>query len=242
MAFNETGHYKNVANLNLLIGYITSYGATYAPTKTAISLASLQDLYQQGNTTIEEVQISKNNYSFRVDEREVAFKGLNKLSTRIIAMLSSTNVPTQRIADAKSINAKIQASKSKKTTTPQDINNLDPTGTTHSTSRQSHDSLYENFQDLVNLLQASQEYQPNEQEFQTPQLLAYANNLLTANNNINTAVVQVTNKRMERNQLLYTSQNGLVDTAKLAKQYIKGLFGASSSQFKTVNSIKFKNV
>lgn len=241
MAFNETGHYKNVANLNLLIGYVTSYGAQYAPSKNAIKLVNLQALYQTAIQHITIVQDAKNNYSQKVDEREVAFKDIKKFSTRIVANLSGTNVTEQIIKDAKTINAKIQAAKAKKPNTS-DPDNVDPTATSHSTSRQSYDSLYENFTDMVSLLNTAQGYDTTQSEFLITELTTYANQLQNANQEINNAVVQVTYKRMERNSLLYTTSTGLVDTALDCKKYIKGLYGASSPQFKTINSINFKNV
>jgi hypothetical protein len=242
MAFNETGHYKNVANLNLLNGYIISYGATYAPTKEIIKLTNLQALYLAGHDNVEAVQTAKNNYSQKVDDREDTFKNIKTFSTRVIANLSGTNVSAQTIKDAKSINAKIQASKaSKPKTDPENPEMVDPTAKTHSTSRQSYDSLYENFSDMVNLLTITNGYDTNQAEFQIAELTAFAQKLKTANEKINDAVVEVTNKRIQRDNLLYTPANGLVDAALEAKKYIKGLFGASSPQFKTINSISFKN-
>lgn len=242
MAFNETGHYKNVANLNLLIGYINSYGATYAPTKETIKLTNLQALYQAGHDNIDAVQTAKNNYSQKVDDREDAFKNIKTFSTRVVANLSGTNVSAQTIKDAKSINAKIQASKaSKPKIDPENPEAVDPTDKSHSTSRQSYDSLYENFNDMVNLLNIAAGYDTNQAEFQIADLTAFAQKLKTANEKINNAIVEVTNKRIQRNNLLYTQANGLVDTALEAKKYIKGLFGASSLQYKTINSISFRN-
>lgn len=242
MAFNETGHYKNVANLNLLIGYITSYGANYAPTKGTIKIENLQALYQAGQDNVEAVQTAKNNYSQKVDEREEAFKNIKTFSTRVVANLSGTNVSEQTIKDSKSINAKIQASKaSKPKINPDNPETVDPTAAAHSTSRQSYDSLYENFNDMVSLLKIAPGYDTNHAEFQIDGLTAFAQKLKTTNEKINDAVVEVTNKRTQRDNLLYAPTTGLVDAALEAKKYIKGLFGATSPQFKTVNSINFKN-
>lgn len=244
MAFSETGHYKNVANLNLLTGYIASYGTAYAPTKSTITLQNLQQLYAKGTNSITEVQDAKNKYLIKVDERQDAFLDIKKYTTRIINNLSGTNVSEQTIKDAKSINSKIQSSKATtpRNTTTEDTEKIDPTGTTHSTSRQSFDSLYENFNDLVNLLSIAAGYDTAQSEFLLPELTNYAASLLQTSQKVNNAVVEVTNKRMERNAILYATQSGLVDAALDAKKYIKGLFGATSAQFITVNSISFKNL
>jgi len=240
MAFNETGHYKNVANLNLLIGYINSYGTQYNPSKEAIKLVNLQALYEAANLQIKQVQDDKNTYSQAVDNREDAFKDTKKFTTRIVANLSGTNVSTQTVKDAKTINAKIQASKAKKPkiTNPETV---DPTATSHSTSRQSYDSLYENFNDMVSLLKTTSGYDTTQSEFQIAELTNYANKLKDANEQIDLAIVAINNQRINRDNLLYSPTLGLVDTALEAKNYIKGLFGASSPQFKTVNSISFRN-
>ena len=43
MASNsETGHAKNVANFEKIIAFLVSYGATFAPSKTAIKLPTLK--------------------------------------------------------------------------------------------------------------------------------------------------------------------------------------------------------
>ena len=242
MAFNETGHYKNVANLNLLIGYVSSYGATYAPTKETIKLVNLQAMYNSANEQITKVQDAKNNYSQKVDNRENVFKDIKKFSTRVIANLSGTNVSPQTVKDAKTINAKIQASKAKKPKIdPANPDAIDPNAASHSNSRQSYDSLYENFNDMISLLTIAPNYDTNQTEFQIVELSNYANNLKDANEQINLAIVAITNKRTERNALLYTPTSGLVDTALDVKNYIKGLFGASSPQYKTIKSISFRN-
>lgn len=256
MAINETGHNVNVANLNKLNEVIITFGSNYNPAKAAIKLSALQALYDDGKAQISKVQNSKNNYSTKVDEREIAFKEVKTFSTRIIAGLSGTNVSKEIIKDAKSINAKIQAKKidnpntktenetpTTENETPQeeDINN-DPTSKKHSISRQSHVSLHENFSDLVDLLKNSSGYDPNEPEFQPAQLETYKNALQKANENIDTAVVLVADKRIIRNEFLYNLDTGLVNTALDAKKYIQGLFGASSPQFKLADKIHFKNI
>ena len=242
MAFNETGHYKNVANLNLLIGYITSYGATYTPTKASITLANLQALYNSGTNQIQEVQASKNNYSQKVDERQVAFQDIKKITTRLIANLSGTNVAPQIITDSKTIAAKIRATNTTKPkTNTQNLDSINPTSTAHSNSRQSYDSIYENFKDLTSLLETATGYDTNTPEFKLPALKIFSNTLKAANENTDTAIVEVANKRIERDNLLYAPITGLVDAALDTKKYIKGLYGATSPQYKIIEKIHFKN-
>lgn len=242
MAFNETGHYKNVAHLDLLIGYATSYGTIYKPSKDTIKLPALQLLYQTGHQHIIGVQDAKNQYVQRVTERETAFSDIKRLVTRIVANLYGTNVSLQTIEDVKIISNKIKAFRpSRSKGNAVDPNNVNPTAANHSASRQSHDSLYENFHDLVQMLRIAEGYDPVADEFQLEQLAAYASSLKAANENVNAAVVAVVNSRLERDHFLYAPGTGLVDIALDAKQYIKGIFGAASPEFKIINRIKFRN-
>jgi hypothetical protein len=249
MATSETGHNINVANLNKLNEVIATFGTDYDPAKIRIKLAALQDLYAAGNTEIGTVQTAKNNYSITVDQREQTFKTVKSFTTRIIANLSGTNVTKLLIKDAKSINAKIQAKRIDNPNTPQtnpeepteNLNN-DPTSSQHSISRQSHISLEENFSDLVDLLNTTAGYDPNQVEFTIEKLQIFADNLKSANENIDTAVAHVADKRIDRNIFLYNPDEGLVNTALEAKEYIKGIYGATSPQFKLANKISFKNI
>lgn len=244
MATNETGNYKNVANLNLFNGYIDSWGIIYNPAKTSITKTNLIALYAAGNVQIDKVQLAKNGYSTAVGVRKEAFADIHKFSTRIMGALSGTNVSADTMRNAQTINRKIQAQRAVEPDA--NPNNPiipqpgDPT-TTHSISRQSYDSLYENFQDYSNLLTNAPNYDPNEAEFQPAALTAYALNLKTKNEAIDLAIVEVSNSRITRNHFLYDHETGLVDIALDAKEYVKGLFGASSPEYKVINKISFRN-
>src|SRR5690606_36918357 len=103
-----------------------------------------------------------------------------------------------------------------------------------SSSQQSYDSLIEHFSKLITLLSTEPTYVPNENELK----IATLNTLLTTLKNTNTAVINayttVSNARIARNQSLYNPVNGLCETAKEVKKYVKSLFGATSPQYKQV--------
>lgn len=253
MAYSETGHNINVAHLNQLNEMIITYGEKYNPAKNRIKLVELQALYTSGGEQISFVQTAKNNYSTKVDERENAFKNVKTFSTQIIGIMSGTNVSKALISDAKSINKKIQGTRIDNPNTPPPTNEEgeiiednsienDPLGKKHSVSRQSHISLQENFADLVDLLANAVGYDPNEDDFKIDALTHFSDSLKKANEKIDTAVALVKDKRIDRNQFLYTPETGLVDTALEAKDYIKGLFGATSPEFKAADAISFRNI
>lgn len=162
--------------------------------------------------------------------------------------MSGTNVSKALIKIAKSINKKIQGTESttqthhqqqtKRRTNRRQQHRKRPTR--KNTPHPRNHTYQSSFSDLVDLLENAENYgQTN--EFKIPSLKDYSENLKNANQRIDTAVAQVKEKRIDRNQFLYTPETGLVDTALEAKDYIKGLFETSSPEFKAADAISFRN-
>ena len=148
--FSETGHYKNVANFNALKVFAEGLGAEYNPQKDILKLPNLTTLLQAATQLHNDVKEQANTVALAVDERQLVFDDIKKLSTRIINTMGSTDVSQKTIIDAKAINAKIQGARVKKKTETEE--GKEDTKTT-SVSRQSYDSFYENFKALNNLVQ-----------------------------------------------------------------------------------------
>ena len=115
------------------------------------------------------------------------------------------------------------------------------TDKTISASQQSYSSLIEHFSKIIAILSTEPTYVPNE----NPLKIATLNTQLTNLKNTNTAVINAyttgSNSRISRDQSLYNSTNGLCETAKEVKMYVKSVFGATSQQYKQVSGIEFKS-
>jgi hypothetical protein len=235
---SEVGHAKNVANFQDLIEFVTGYGATYNPSKNALKLPQLIALKASADATLADV-ISKNtNYNNKVNERITAFSGLKSLSTRLVNALQTTNAITETIGNAKTFNRKIQGKKASSSQTPTDPNT--PAPNTISTSQQSYDQLIQHLAGLTSVLEAETSYTPNETDLQVTTLQTKIADLTAKNTAVATAYASVSNSRIARNETLYSSSTGLVETANEVKKYIKSVFGASSPQFAQVKGIQFK--
>ena len=94
---------------------------------------------------------------------------------------------------------------------------------------------------LITILSTEPTYVPNENELKVVTL----NTLLTSLKNTNTAVINayttVSNARLSRDQSLYNTTNGLCETAKEVKMYVKSLYGATSPQYKLISGLEFKS-
>ena len=235
---SEVGHAKNVANFQDLIEFVTGYGATYNPSKNALKLSQLIALKASADATLADVITKNTNYNNKVNERINAFSGLKSLSTRLVNALQTTNATTETIGNAKTFNRKMQGKKASSSQTPTDPNT--PAPTTISTSQQSYDQLIQHLAGLTSVLEAETSYTPNETDLQVATLQTKIADLTAKNTAVATAYASISNSRIARNETLYSSSTGLVETANEVKKYIKSVFGASSPQFAQVKGIQFK--
>ncbi|GAW89280.1 hypothetical protein FPS14_contig00018-0036 [Flavobacterium psychrophilum] len=212
---SEVGHAKNVANFQDLIEFVTGYGATYNPSKNSLKLPQLVALKATAETKLTDV-ISKNtNYNNKVNERMVAFSNLKSLSTRLVNALQTTDATTQTINDAKTFNRKMQGKKASASQTPTDPNA--PAPATISTSQQSYDQLIQHLTGLKSVLEEEPSYTPNETELQVATIDAKIADLTAKNTAVSTAYTNISNSRISRNETLYTSDNGIFETASEVK-------------------------
>jgi len=234
---SETGHAKNVANFQDLIEFVTGYGATYNPSKNALTLPQLIALKAAADSNLADVISKTTTYNSKINERADAFSGLKILSTRLYNALQTTDATAQTINDAKTLNRKMQGKRASTSPAPTDPNA--PAPNTISTSQQSFDQLIQHLAGIAAILEAEPSYSPNERELQVATIQAKIVELNTKNNEVATAFTNISNSRIARNQTLYAPSTGLVQTANDVKKYIKSVFGASSPQYDQVNGIKF---
>ena len=235
---SEVGHAKNVANFADIIAYCTAYGTTYNPSKTALQLTELNTLLATAQTELANVTTAKNTFNTVTGDRQLTFEPLKPLATKIFNYLSVTDASVQIIADAKTINNKLQGKRTG-TTAENPPTEGENQNNTVSVSRQSYDMLTENFAAFVDLVSSVPSYTPNETELTTVSLNNYLIELQTANTNVINAEVVYSNARISRNQVLYADNTGLVAIALDVKKYVKAIFGATSPQYKQISGIKF---
>ena len=234
---SEIGHAKNVANFQDLIEFVTAYGATYNPSKNSLKLPQLIALKASADATLADVITKNTNYNNKVNERITAFSGLKSLSTRLVNALQTTDATTETIGNAKTFNRKMQGKKASSSQTPTDPNT--PAPNTISTSQQSYDQLIQHLAGLTSILEAETSYTPNETDLQVSTIQAKIADLTAKNTAVATAYTNISNSRIARNETLYSTDSGLVQTALEVKKYIKSVFGASSPQYAQVKSIEF---
>lgn len=240
---SETGHAKNVSNFEDLISFCTGYGTKYNPSNPNLALVALNTLLTNTRTSLTELNESLAPWINAVNAREIAFKPLNALITRVINALDATEASAEVVADARSISKKIQGvrSKAKENPSPPDPNNPAPDPKTISASQMSYDSRIENLEKLVKLLAVQSEYTPNETELSVAALETFHANLITLNTAAVNTYTTVSNKRIARNGFIYNPVTGIVAIAGSVKKYVKSVFGVSSPEYKQISGLQFRD-
>lgn len=244
MASNsETGHAKNVANLEDLISFCTGYGIAYNPSKNSIKLPALSTLFTTAKTVLQSVKTTKTTFDNTTNVREIGFEPFKKLCTRIVNALEATDASKQTVDDAKTINRKIQGKRADKIILPPPP--TDPSvkaiEDTHiSVSQQSFNNMIDHFTKMIQSLSAEPLYSPNENDLKLVQLSTMLTNLKASNTSVISATTAYSNVRIARDSSFYANNTGLVDVAGEVKKYVKSVFGASSPQFKQVSGLLFR--
>lgn len=234
---SEVGHAKNVANFQDLIEFVIGYGETYNPSKNSLKLPQLIALKDNAQSKLNDVIAKNTIYNNKVNERMVAFGNLKSFSTRLVNALQTTDATNETINNAKTFNRKMQGKKASTTQTPTDPNA--PAPATISTSQQSYDQLIQHLAGLKSVLETEPSYTPNEIELQIATIDSKIADLSAKNTAVATAYTNISNSRISRNETLYTSEDGIYETAGEVKKYVKSVFGASSPQYNQVSGIKF---
>ena len=232
---SETGHAKNVANLQKLTEQVIVY-TLYNPPVDNLKVANLQTLYTTASAKLNEVEDKRNANKNAITVRQSAFENLKSTATKIINHLEILGLPSGTIDQAKSLNRAIQGGQKKAVTPPEE--GKEATATV-STSRQSYTQMADNFGILLQLLGTIPAYNPNEDNLKLANLNTYKESLVSSTQSVDQTEAELNNKLIERDNILYTEGTGLYSIAQNVKKYVKSIYGATSTEYANVSAIKF---
>lgn len=241
----DTGHAKNVANLDKLNQLITTYGATYNPINARISSAALQTLYTSTSGVLTSLNNALMAWKDKTNDRETAFEDLTKLSTKLLGALEGSGANEQTVADFRFLVRKMRGdgkTSRPDTTVPPANGSPSPEDNGNSNSQQSFDNKVQHFSQMIPLLRNEPLFMPNEPDFQIAGLQTRLTAITTLNTAANFCYANLKAARIARNTALYAKDTGLLDIVKQTKAYIKSLYGATSQQYKAARAIKFFRV
>jgi len=241
----ESGHAKNVSNLESLISFVKGYGATYNPSKDSIKIVALELILANAKQSLIDIDTLFPAYTNAVSAREFAFAPLSKIITRVNNAIKATDT-TELVDDSvKTLVRKIQGTRASAKISDEDKKLLAEDGkevNQISASQMGYDNRVENLYKLLMLLNSIPQYNPNEEELKISTLTALYEDLKTKNTAVVETTTPLSNSRIARNKVMYKPLSGLVDIAFDTKVYIKSVFGPSSPQYKQVSKLEFKSL
>ncbi|MGH2665153.1 hypothetical protein [Flavobacterium sp.] len=233
---NETGHAKNIFNFQNLISFCQGYGSAYNPSKENLKIIALVNQHQRAFDRLHQAKADKTSFDLATNNRRIEFENLKPLSTRILSAFMVSGADKLIIDDLKVINRKIQGPIYKKTKDDAPDDEVRK----YSTSQQSYSRFIDHFASLLEVLEQSQSYHPNENELKLAALQLVFETMKRTHNDLTDAYTQYSNALIRRNRELYDGTTGLVQTTKEVKLYAKSIFGANSPQYRQISKIVFK--
>jgi hypothetical protein len=232
----KTNAKHQVAAFDQVLGHCNALGTKYNPSKDSIKVAALTSLLTSAQASITAVDTAKFNLMQAINARQNVFAPLPGTATRILSVLIASDAPPQVIADVKKLRDKFR-SRSGKTARPEDSTN--PTTPADSSrgplSHLDHESKNETFALILDLVKGEPSYKPNEPEFSSARLTTLLATLREKNKAVRNAEVALRQARMAQKAALY-SEVGLYGATKRVKRYVMYAFGATSEQYRMINS------
>jgi hypothetical protein len=238
---SETGHAKNVANFSDLITICKGFGNRYNPARKDFALETATAQLQAA----EQLQKNLNNVVgariTTVAQKDEVFKPMSKRITRAVSSFKSCAPLPGELSNAQTIAKLIKGESNKKggkaIEQPQ---NPEAPKNGHSTSRMSMDSRVENLNRLIEVFASSGVYNFNEADLSLQGLYAFSAELKAKSDLVTVAERAEGEARTQRNKALYTPKTGLVAVGNGIRDYVKGVFGTDSPEYKAVLRITFR--
>ena len=235
---SETGHAVLIANAATLNTYSTALGTKYNPNNTTIALDKTEVLQTDAFKAQEAVNNTVAPYSNAVDAREAIFLPINKNLTKLKKAFKATEgVGPAQIED---LDTRIRLLKGerkpdgKKEKTPEELEKE------HSVSQMSYIKRTDNMDGLISFLENTPNYRPNEDEFKVATYTATKQAMLDSTTTVDTTFTALNTARSNRDKILYTQTNNLVDTCNQQKDYLLSILENQSPEYKAIFRLKFK--
>ena len=243
---NDSGNAVNVSNFKLLIEVASSYKLDYKPSNPALTVAALTAKWTTADTSQSLINAANEKATPLIHNREALFAPLNKIITRSLNSFNSIQVLPTTKDSAKSIADSIRGnSKYFPVVVPVKVDPvtklvIPPDTIVHiSTSHQSFVMRVDSLDKYIQLVKQEPLYVPAEIDIAVDGLVTLYTSLKAANQGIGAVLTPVDNARINRNEALYNTTDGIFELQKLVKNYVISLYGEGTDKTRMVTKIKF---
>lgn len=236
---NESGDMKLLGNFSQLIELV-AIDPNYNPANPKLQVTTLNAQKAAGLAAVGDVGTKEAPYKVAVNDRQEAYALLPGIVTRSSNMMKASDASKKILDDAKTVSRKILGRRKSPKVKDDPSTPADEAKSNHSASQMSYENISGNFDDYLAILATVVGYAPNEADLTIAGLTATGNNLKTKNVAVDKAFAPMSATRGERDQLLYLSDDSVVNIALLVKAYVRAAFGPDSQIFKQIKGLPFK--
>ena len=232
-------HIKNVHAFEKLLGYCTGYGGQYNPGQQNLQVEVLTTKMFNANKVIQDVIAAKTAYNNATNSREIAFRKLPKLCSRVLSLLKSGGASQLTVEDALAVLRKISGKQLVDRLPVATPSETEERGKKRSNGGFDYASRVSQFASLLEMVMNEPNYKALEPELSVQGLQSCLATLRELNNRVILAQVNLGEARNKRNALLYRDEGNVVGTALAIKQYVRGVFGYRSAEHMQVARLNF---
>lgn len=236
---SESGDMKLLGNFSQLIELI-SLNPDYNPANATIKVPALNTQQTGGLAALTDLGAKEAAFKAVVNDRQYLFEGVPGLMTRSGNMLKASGASQKIIDDAKGVARKVTGQRKVPKVKDDPNTPQNETTKTYSVSQQSYQSIVGNVADYVSIVATVVGYKPNESNLTIAGMTALVADLKAKNDAVNAAFAALSVARGQRDQLLYLSDDCVVNIALLVKAYVRAALGPDSQLFKSIKGLEFK--
>lgn len=228
---------KNMQAFGKLKGICTGLGGAYNPGQQHLQVEALDTIQFNAQQVMDEVIAVQIVFDNASNARETAFRDVRLLGSRICAVLRSSGADPLTLADAIATNRKLNGWKRHGTPLPRmEAEEAVATGRRRSSSTGFASQAYY-FAKLVEIVTADPYYMPSEPELSKEGLATKVTELRALNDAVLTTGLALTRVKKRREAIFYEGKESLVETARAARNYVRGVFGFRSTPHEELTKV-----
>jgi hypothetical protein len=233
-------HFKNVQAFEKLLGICTGYEGSYKPGKQHLQVNALATLSKSTQQVMDKVNEAQSAYDHAISDRKRGFEDLRKLSRAVVQMLKANGVDPLTLKYALAYSRRVTGAYKVRSQPVTQSAAMEAIPAGYSTGKGFTLST-EAFARLIELVEKEPLYTSSEETLALAGLRRKLSRIKDLNEAVTIAEIQLKDARRKRDLLLYNGQKSLYATAMAVKQYVRAVFGYSSSQHQELTQLRFTN-
>lgn len=221
-------HVKTMQAFGKLKGICTGLGGAYKPGQQNLQVKALTTLQFNAQQLMDEVIEAKTAYDNITNRRELAFRDLQSLGSRICYLLRSCGAHPLTLADAMTSNRMLQGRTRYRAPEPMPQEGQ-LTVSKHRGHPRNFGSMVQYFAQLVETASAEPFYRTDVPELTIESLEQKVVELRSLNELVMKAELKLSQLYKQRHAVLYDDENSLVNIGRAVRHHIRAAFGFRSA-------------